>query len=112
MKKNCFENPILRSIRDEISVNGDSFLSAIAAAEGFSLMEGEMLKRVPAEFASAPEKWYNLLRQKEFAVGKFLDLEYIFADNLAGRISEDFRKTADFVHKINMAVDYALEGAF
>ena len=41
-----------------------------------------------------------------------LDLEYIFADNLAGRISEDFRKTADFVHKINMAVDYALEGAF
>lgn len=38
-----------------------------------------------------------------------LSLEYIFADNLARRISEDFRKTADFVHKINMAVDYALE---
>ncbi|MBR5184311.1 MAG: DUF2461 domain-containing protein [Bacteroidales bacterium] len=104
-----FENPILRSIRDEISVNGDSFLDAIAAAEGFSLMEGEMLKRVPAEFASAPEKWHNLLKQKEFAVGKWLDLDYVFAPDLAARISGDFRKTADFVHKINMAVDYALE---
>jgi uncharacterized protein (DUF2461 family) len=105
-----FENPILRSIRDEISVNGDSFVEAIAAAEGFTFMGGEMLKKVPAEFSFAPEKWHHLLKQKEFAVGRFLEPEFIFSDNLALRISEEFRKTADFVHKINMAVDYALEG--
>ena len=34
---------------------------------------------------------------------------YGFLQDLAARISADFRKTADFVHKINMAVDYALE---
>lgn len=105
-----FENPILRSIRDEISVNGDSFLTAIAQAEGFSLMEGEMLKKVPSEFAYAPEKWHHLLKQKEFAVGKYINTGYIFSENLAQRISDDFRKTSGFVHKINMAVDYALEG--
>lgn len=106
-----FESKVLRSIRDEISINGDSFLNAIANASthGFSLFEGEMLRKVPAEFAFAPDKWHHLLKQKEYALGKEIDTEYLFGENLSGRISEDFRSAADFVHKINMAVDFALE---
>ena len=104
-----FENKVLRSIRDEISVNGESFLDSIREADGFKQMEGGSLKKVPAEFAFAPENVHHLLKQKEFILGKFIDEEYLYADNLTERISEDFKKSANFIHKINMAVDYAIE---
>lgn len=106
-----FEGKVLRSIRDEISINGDSFLDAIAQASsrGFGLYEGEMLRKVPAEFAFAPGKWHHLLKQKEYALSKEINLEYLLSKDLVQKVSEDFKSTADFIHKINMAVDYALE---
>lgn len=104
-----FENKILRSIRDEISVNGESFVGAIKEAEGFEFFEGDMLKKVPSEFAFAPQEFHYLLKQKEFALCKFIDKVYLSSPNLAMRISEDFRKTENFIRKINLAVDFALE---
>ena len=104
-----FENKILRSIRDEISVNGGSFVESIKEAEGFEFFQGDMLKKVPSEFAFAPEEYHYLLRQKEFALCKYIDKEYLFSPNLVEKVSEDFKKTANFIRKINMAVDFALE---
>ncbi|MBQ7773454.1 MAG: DUF2461 domain-containing protein [Bacteroidales bacterium] len=106
-----FESKVLRSIRDEISINGDSFLDAIAQASTheFGLYEGEMLRKVPAEFAFAPDKWHHLLKQKEYALSKEIDPKYLLSKDLVQKVSEDFKSTADFIHKINMAVDYALE---
>ena len=104
-----FENKILRSIRDEISVNGGSFVESIKEAEGFEFFQGDMLKKVPSEFAFAPEEYHYLLKQKEFALCKYIDKEYLFSPNLVEKVSEDFKKTANFIRKINMAVDFALE---
>ena len=104
-----FENKILRSIRDEISVNGGSFVESIKEAEGFEFFQGDMLKKVPSEFAFAPEEYHYLLKQKEFALCKYIDKEYLFSPNLVEKVSEDFKKTANFIRKINMSVDFALE---
>ena len=104
-----FENKILRSIRDEISVNGGSFVESIKEAEGFEFFQSDMLKKVPSEFAFAPEEYHYLLKQKEFALCKYIDKEYLFSPNLVEKISEDFKKTANFIRKINMSVDFALE---
>ena len=104
-----FENKILRSIRDEISINGESFMKSIKEADGFDFFQGDMLKKVPSEFAFAPEEYHYLLKQKEFALCKYIDKEYLFSPNLVEKISEDFKKTANFIRKINMAVDFALE---
>ena len=104
-----FENKILRSIRDEISVNGESFVGAIKEAEGFEFFEGDMLKRVPAEFAFAPQEYHHLLKQKEFALCKYMDKEYLSSPDLVKKVAEDFKKTGNFIRKINLAVDFALE---
>lgn len=104
-----FENKILHSIRDEISVNGESFMKSIKEADGFDFFQGDMLKKVPSEFAFAPEEYHYLLKQKEFALCKYIDKEYLFSPNLVEKTSEDFKKTANFIRKINMAVDFALE---
>lgn len=102
-----YEPKVLRSIRDEISVNGDSFLDAISEAGGFSLSETDMLRKVPAEFAFAPEKWHHLLRCKSFGLVKPVDMEYICSSGALERIAGDFKKCSGFVKKLNMAIEYA-----
>ena len=102
-----YESKVLRSIRDEISVNGDSFMQAIPQEDGFRLDESDMLRKVPAEFASAPEKWHGMLRCRNFALIKPVDMEYVCQEGALERIAEDFHKCCSFIGKINMAIDYA-----
>ncbi len=104
-----YESKVLRSIRDEISVNGDSFLEAMAQAEGFYPEESDMLRKVPAEFAFAPDKWRNLLRYKTFALIKPVDTDYICRDGALDRIADDFKKCSNYLKKVNMAIEYAYE---
>ncbi len=104
-----YESKVLRSIRDEISVNGDSFLDAIRQAEGFYTEESDMLKKVPAEFSFAPDKWHNLLRYKTFALIKPIDDNYVCAPDALDNIAKDFRSCSTFLKKVNMAMDYAYE---
>ncbi len=102
-----YETRFLRSIRDEISVNGDSFMQSIPQEEGFRIDESDMLRKVPAEFASAPEKWHRLLRCRNYALIKPVNMEYICSGGALERIVHDFRECSTFINKINMAIDYA-----
>lgn len=104
-----YEPKVLRSIRDEISVNGDSFLDAIGMAEGFYPEESDMLKKVPSEFSTAPDKWHSLLRYRTFALIKPVDMEYVCNDGALKRIAEDYSRCSSFIGKVNMAIDYAYE---
>ena len=104
-----YESKVLRSIRDEISVNGDSFLEAMEQAEGFCPEESDMLRKVPAEFASAPERWHRLLKYRTFALIKPVDTDYIIRDGALDRIADDFKRCSAYLKKLNMAIEYAYE---
>ena len=106
-----YESKVLRSIRDEISVNGDSFLEAMEQAqqEGFYPEESQMLRKVPAEFSFAPDKWHTLLRYKTFALIKPVGVEYVCTPDALDNIAGDFRKCSNYLRKLNMAIEYAYE---
>ena len=106
-----YESKVLRSIRDEISVNGDSFLEALEQAqqEGFYPEESQMLRKVPAEFSFAPDKWHTLLRYKTFALIKPVGVEYVCTPDALDNIAGDFRKCSNYLKKLNMAIEYAYE---
>ncbi|MBR4088430.1 MAG: DUF2461 domain-containing protein [Bacteroidales bacterium] len=106
-----YESKVLRSIRDEISVNGDSFLEAMGQAqqEGFYPEESQMLRKVPAEFSFAPDKWHTLLRYKTFALIKPVGVEYVCTPDALDNIAGDFRKCSNYLKKLNMAIEYAYE---
>lgn len=106
-----YESKVLRSIRDEISVNGDSFLEAMEQAqqEGFYPEESQMLRKVPAEFSFAPDKWHTLLRYKTFALIKPVGVENVCTPDALDNIAGDFRKCSNYLKKLNMAIEYAYE---
>lgn len=104
-----YESKVLRSIRDEISVNGDSFLEAVRQAEGFYPEESDMLRKVPAEFSFAPDKWHRLLRYRTFALIKPIDIEYVCTPDALDNIAGDFKKCCDYLKKLNMAIEYAYD---
>ncbi len=104
-----YESKVLRSIRDEISVNGDSFLEAMQKAEGFYPEESDMLKKIPTEFAFAPDKWHRLLKYKTFALIKPVDMDFICNDGALERITGEFKKCSNYLKKVNMAIEYAYD---
>ena len=104
-----YESKVLRSIRDEISVNGDSFLEAMLQAEGFYPEESDMLRKVPPEFSFAPDRWHSLLRYRTFALIKPVGPDYVCGENALDKIAGDFRNCRDYIKKLNMAIEYAYE---
>lgn len=97
----------LRSVREDIAYNGDSFLAALGEAVGFSLM-GESLTRVPSGFpADSPMAGY--LKRKDISLYKRVSMDFINAPNLAERVAAEFSKTASLVRWLNRAVRYARE---
>ncbi len=108
----CPEPKIVQSLRDEISVNGDSLLDAIAFAEGFELDNSyNMLKKVPRGFEDIEERWKDLIRHKDFSIMMPLPVEIMEGGNeaLLKYVSDRFRSCQKFNDLLNMAVDYALE---
>lgn len=103
------EPKIIQSLREEISLNGDSFLHAIAQAKGFELTVFDSLKKVPKGYESVKPEWQPLLKHKDYSLCKTLDARFLFAPNLASRVSEAFRGTQPFANVLNMAVQYAQE---
>ncbi len=107
----CPEPKVIASLRDEISVNGDTFLEAIAQADGFSLEDFDTLKRLPRGFEHAEERWHNLLKHKDFSIAAPLPEKLISGNQeaLLDYVNEKFRTCRRFNHLLNLAVDYALE---
>ncbi len=107
----CPEPKVVQSLRDEISVNGDSLLDAIALARGFELDTCNMLKKVPRGFENIEERWKELIRHKDFSIGAPLPVSVLDEgeDALLEYVSQRFRSCRKFNDLLNMAVDYAME---
>lgn len=104
----CIEPPVLRSIREEVLDHGGELMEAIGAARGFRLDTTNRLKRVPTGFP-ADNAYADLLKQKDYCLEKPVTEEFILADDLVGRLVEEFRRTQPFIAQLNRAIQYAYE---
>ena len=102
------EPVILQSLRDEIFDNGAEIVQAIEEAEGFSLYDGEMLKRTPKGYPSGSE-YDALLRHKHMFIMQPVDEKFLLSDDLTDRVVGKFRTAHHFVSLLNRAVQYAYE---
>lgn len=99
---------VLKSIREEISLNGQDFESLLESAKGFSLDRSNMLKRVPNGYA-ADTAYSEYLKYKDFFLVKRVDNKYIEDNKLLENVIADFKKTHSFNIWMNKAVQYAYE---
>lgn len=103
------EPKILKSIREEISVNGDMVYDTIKKAKEFSVDWGNALKKTPAGFNTNNNEWNNLLKLKDFALYKNIDKQFLFAPDLVKKVASAFKSTRPFIEMLNKAVQYAIE---
>ncbi|MCK9629508.1 MAG: DUF2461 domain-containing protein [Bacteroidales bacterium] len=99
---------VLKSIREEISLNGQDFESLLESAKGFSLDRSNMLKRVPNGYP-ADSVFSDYLKCKNFFLVKSVDDKYLTEQGLLERVVTDFKKTYSFNIWLNKAVQYAYE---
>lgn len=105
----CPDPKVVQSLRDEISVNGGSFLRALEAAKGYTLDTYQVLRRVPRGFEQVREEWKELLRHKDFSISIPLENEVLFSGGLPEYVADTFSRAYEFNRILNLAVDYALE---
>lgn len=99
---------VLKSIKEEIFLNGQDFESLLESAKGFSLDRSNMLKRVPNGYA-ADSVYSEYLKYKDFFLVKRVDDKYIEDNKLLENVVADFEKTYSFNLWVNKAVHYAYE---
>ena len=99
---------ILKSVREEILFNGETFVRNIEAAKGFTLARTNSLKRLPVGFP-ADTPYAEYLRLKDFCLEMPLSEKALHAPALLEEAVERFALTAPFNRQLNKAVDFALE---
>lgn len=97
----------LKSIREEIMVNGAHFDATIKAMRQFSF-ESDMMKKVPSGYDPLYE-YSEYLKCRNFLMVKHVDDAYMLSPNLLENVLEAFKETVEFNNILNMAIDYSLE---
>ncbi|MBR5857009.1 MAG: DUF2461 domain-containing protein [Bacteroidales bacterium] len=108
----CPDAKVIESIRDEISVNGDSFLDAIEETGGFQLENYSTLKRIPKGYENIEERWKELIKHKDFSIAEPLPSDMLASGKLLEHIISRFQKCQKFNSILNLAVDYAYDQDF
>ncbi len=98
----------VKSVREEISLNGDDFESAVKEANGFNIDFDRALKKVPAGY-SPDYKYSRYLRLRDFILCKEVGDDYIFDKRLLEHVLSDFKMTHRFNILINRAIDFVDE---
>lgn len=104
----CPEPRIVKSVREEIMLNGKNFDKAIRSAKGFSLSWDDSLKKIPAGF-DADDEFSEYYKLKSFLIEKPIDESYILDSNFVDKVVSDLRRTYEFNTLLNKAVEYAME---
>ena len=104
----CPEPNVLKSIREEIYINGETFDATVASAGDFALEDSQALKKVPRGYP-ADFKYAEYLKLKNPCLCKHLNDDFILDENLLENTLEAFRKTAAFNLFLNKAIEYAKE---
>ena len=104
----CPEPRFVKSVREEIMLNGKNFDKAIRKAKGFSLSWEDSLKKVPAGF-NLEDEFADYYRLKSFLVEKDIDESYILDKDFVGHVVAELRQTFAFNSLLNRSVEYAIE---
>lgn len=99
---------VLKSIREEVMLNGEQFLSFANEATGFQLNTDNMLKRVPTGFP-VDSKFAHYLKFKDYFLNKSFDNSFLLSQNLLENTVAEFKTTLPFHNLLNKAASYALE---
>jgi uncharacterized protein (TIGR02453 family) len=98
---------VLKSVREEIMLNGASFDAALKESTGFILEDSQALKKVPRGFP-ADSPWAEYLKLKNPCLFKSFDDAYLLSDHLLENTLEAYSHTVNFNDWLNKAVEYAL----
>ena len=99
---------VLKSIREEIMLNGEEFLNLAHKASGFKLNSDNMLKRVPTGFP-ADSKFVDYFKYKDYFLVQSIDDTFVLSHNLLENTIKEFKKTYEFNNLLNKAANYAFE---
>ena len=102
------EPAVLKSIREEIFLNGDQFQETISKANNFKIETGETLKRVPGGYPSE-FKYADYLKLKNYFLTRYVDDNWMTSPDLIERSVEEYRTTKEFHDLLNKAINYAFE---
>lgn len=104
----CPEPRFVKSVREEIMLDGKNFDKAIRKAKGFSLSREDSLKKVPTGF-NAEDEFADYYRLRSFLVEKDIDENYILDKDFVEHVVADLRRTYEFNSLLNKSVEYAIE---
>lgn len=102
------EKMILKSVREEIMLNGPEFDRVANPGKGWKVMWDGALAR-PAQGWPADKPYSRYFRLKQFLIMKNIDTDYLLRPNLPKRVADDFKAAVPFVRYLNRPVDYAIE---
>lgn len=102
------EPVILKSIREELFLNGDTFEETVREAKGFVLQDDQALKRVPRGYP-ADFKYAEYLKIKNPSLYKPFDNDLLLSEDLLEKTLSAYRETVSFNTWLNKAVKYAFE---
>ncbi len=104
----CPDPKILKSIREEIFLNGETFEKAVMEATGFVVEDSQALKKVPNGYPS-DFKYAEYLKLKNPNLCKRIDNDFLLSDHLLENTVAEFKKTFSFNTILNKAIEYALD---
>lgn len=104
----CPDPKVIKSIREEIMLNGKKFSTAVNIARKFNLDSSSSLKKVPAGFPQDSE-FSEYFKLKDYFLSQRVDDEFILNDNLLENTLYEFKKTLVFNNLINIAAKYAYD---
>lgn len=99
---------ILKSIREEIFLNGERFENAVLEAKSFVLEDDQALKRVPRGYP-ADFKYAEYLKLKNPSLLKRFDNVALLSEDLLEQTLYYFRETVSLNSWLNKAVKFAHE---
>lgn len=103
----CPQPKILKSIREEIFLNGETFETAVREAKSFVLEDSQALKKVPRGYP-ADFKYAEYLKLKNPCLYKPFDETLLLSANFLEWVLSAFRETVAFNAWLNKAVEYVL----
>lgn len=102
------DNNSLKSIREDICYDGDSFQNAIKKAKNFKLDYSNSLTRTPKGFpANHPHD--NLLRLRQYNLIQSVHESLLYDKHLIEWTLEEFKSSYDFNQLLNKAVLFSRE---
>lgn len=98
----------LKSVREEIMLNGKDFDKTLKACKGFQLDWSSALKRIPVGY-NAEDEYSEYYKLRDFDVVQSLSKEQVLSDDFLDFVLKECKKTVTFNQLLNQCVAYAKE---